>query len=61
MLRNDCILHCISSVMEKHLRLMMTCVDELTQDANKFSNYMRQAARQKQLQQQKRVTDIIFF
>ena len=45
--------------MEKHLKLMMTNVDELTQDANKFANFMRQAARQKQLQQQKRVCLIL--
>ena len=35
-----------SSVLEKNLRLVMECVDELTQDSNKYFNYQRQAAKQ---------------
>lgn len=35
-----------STVLEKNLRLVMECVDELSQDSNKYFNYMRQAQKQ---------------
>jgi len=40
------------SVLEKNLQLLMECVDELSQDANKYFNYQRQFAKQKQAKQQ---------
>ena len=33
----------------------MDCVDELSQDGNKFNNYMRQCGKQAQLKSQKKV------
>ena len=52
-----------SSFLEKNLRLLMDCVDELAQDSNKHFNYQRQVAKQQQSKQQytlKRVLYILF-
>jgi len=40
------------SVLEKNVRLLMGCVDELSQDTNKFFNFQRQNAKQQQAKQQ---------
>lgn len=40
------------SVLEKNLKLLMECVDDLSQDANKFFNYQRQHAKQQHAKQQ---------
>jgi translation initiation factor 3 subunit H len=41
-----------SSYLEKNTRLLMDCVDDLTQETNKFFNYQRQLAKQQQAKQQ---------
>merc|ERR1712018_293134 len=40
------------SVLEKNLRLLMECVDEMSQDANRYFSFQRQLAKQKQAKQQ---------
>ena len=40
-----------SSVLEKNLRLLMESVDEVSMDANKFVNYLRQYQKQQQAKQ----------
>jgi len=40
------------SVLEKNLRLLMECVDEMSQDANRYVNFQRQLAKQTQAKQQ---------
>ena len=40
------------TVLEKNLRLVMECVDELSQDSNKYFNYMRQAQKQNAAKEQ---------
>ena len=53
----------LRSVLEKNLRLLMECVDEMSQDANRYFSFQRQLAKQNQAKtqyQQKRVrTDIM--
>jgi len=39
-------------VLEKNLKLLMECVDELNQDVNRYFGYQRQAVKQKQAIQQ---------
>ncbi|CAH1775207.1 unnamed protein product [Owenia fusiformis] len=41
-----------TSVLEKEMALMMKCVDELSQDANKFTNFQRQVQKQKHAKEQ---------
>ncbi|KAK3590405.1 hypothetical protein CHS0354_008757 [Potamilus streckersoni] len=41
-----------SSMLEKNLRLLMECVDEISMDANKFLNFQRQFQKQQQSKQQ---------
>jgi len=41
-----------ASVLEKHLRSLMDCVDDQVQETNKFANYLRQNAKQQQAKQQ---------
>lgn len=41
-----------SSFLEKNVRLLMECVDELSQDSNRFLNYQRQFQKQTQLKTQ---------
>lgn len=55
---------CFSSMLEKNLRQLMGCVDEVAMDANRFLNYQRQYQKQiiqKQQYQQKRVCRSIQF
>lgn len=40
------------SVLEKNLRLLMECVDEMSQDANRYVNFQRQNAKQTQAKEQ---------
>ena len=42
----------LRSVLEKNLRLLMECVDDLSQDANKYFNYQRQVSKQNQAKMQ---------
>ena len=52
------LIYVCSSVLEKNLRLLMESVDEVSMDANKFVNYLRQFQKQnlaKQDYQRKRV------
>lgn len=46
------VLSVYSSYLEKNTRLLMDCVDDLTQETNKFFNYQRQLAKQQQAKQQ---------
>ncbi|CAG0914606.1 unnamed protein product [Notodromas monacha] len=41
-----------TGVLEKHLRNMMDCVDELAQEVNKYNLYQRQVMKQFQMKQQ---------
>ncbi|XP_064624831.1 eukaryotic translation initiation factor 3 subunit H-like [Lineus longissimus] len=41
-----------SSYLEKKTKLLMGCVDDLSQDCNKYFNFQRQAAKQNQAKQQ---------
>ncbi|XP_064605529.1 LOW QUALITY PROTEIN: eukaryotic translation initiation factor 3 subunit H-A-like [Liolophura sinensis] len=41
-----------SSVLEKNVRQLMECVDDITQDCNKFFNYQRQHLKQQSAKQQ---------
>ena len=53
-----------SSVLEKNLRLLMESVDEVSMDANKFVNYLRQYQKQQQAKQdyqRKRVRSHVLF
>uniref|UniRef100_T1IRT5 Eukaryotic translation initiation factor 3 subunit H n=1 Tax=Strigamia maritima TaxID=126957 RepID=T1IRT5_STRMM len=40
------------SVLEKHLRSLMDCVDEQVQETNKLANFLRSSAKQQQAKQQ---------
>jgi len=40
------------SVLEKNLRLLMECVDEMSQDANRYFSFQRQLAKQNQAKTQ---------
>lgn len=46
------VLSVYSSYLEKNNRLLMDCVDDLTQETNKLFNYQRQLAKQQQAKQQ---------
>jgi hypothetical protein len=48
--------------LEKKVKLLMGCVDDLSQDCNKYFNFQRQHAKQNQAKQQyllKRVSAVI--
>ena len=50
--------------MEKNLKLMMECVDDLSQDTNKYMNFQRQTAKQEMNKKQyllKRVSSLKFY
>ena len=49
-------------MLQKNLQLLMECVDDMSQDSNKYFNYQRQLAKQQQAKQQyqhKRVCGLI--
>eukprot|EP00918_Siedleckia_nematoides_P078473 GHVU01171707.1.p1 GENE.GHVU01171707.1~~GHVU01171707.1.p1 ORF type:complete len:339 (+),score=43.52 GHVU01171707.1:25-1017(+) len=41
-----------STVLEKNMQMLMDCVDDLSQESNKFFNYQRQVGKQTQLKNQ---------